>query len=122
MADGAAGLRIARAYSDDNDHFKRLKPDPAKLNNYNYLKTQKNKSFYLNPQKNEKENFPKYNHVIYQHATSLPIPIAQAQTFNVELIEKYGDIIGKEMEIFNINILLAPAMNIHRNILCGRNF
>ena len=58
MADGAAGLRIAQAYTDDNGHFKRLKPDQAKLNNYNYLKTQKNKSFYLNPLKNEKENFP----------------------------------------------------------------
>ena len=52
----------------------------------------------------------------------MPIPTAQAQAFNVELIEKYSDIIGKEMEIFNINILLAPAMNIHRHILCVRNF
>ena len=52
----------------------------------------------------------------------MPIPKAQAQTFNAELIEKYSDIIGKEIDIFNINILLAPAMNIHRYILCGRNF
>ena len=120
MADGAAGLRIARVYTDDNGHFKRLSPDPARLNNFNYLKTQKNISLTLT--KNQKEDFSNYTHVIYQHATSLPIPTAQAQTFNVDLIKKYGEIIGKEMKIFDINILLAPAMNIHRNILCGRNF
>ena len=60
--------------------------------------------------------------ISYINTTSLPIPTAQAQSFNVELIQKYGDVVGKEMEIFNINLLLAPAMNIHRNILCGRNF
>jgi len=120
MADGAAGLRIARVYSNDNGHFKRLVPDPAWLNNYMYLYTLDKINLTL--KKNEKEDFSKYKHVIYQHATSLPIPTAQAQSFNVDLIEKYGDIVGKEMEIFNINVLLAPAMNIHRNILCGRNF
>ena len=119
-ADGAAGLRIARVYSNDNGHFKRLVPDPAWLNNYMYLYTLDKINLTL--KKNEKEDFSKYKHVIYQHATSLPIPTAQAQSFNIDLIEKYGDIVGKEMEIFNINVLLAPAMNIHRNILCGRNF
>ena len=120
MADGAAGLRIARVYSNDNGHFKRLVPDPAMLNNYNYIYPQEKINLTL--KKNEKEDFSQYKHVIYQHATSLPIPTAQAQSWNVELIEKYGDIVGKEMQIFDINVLLAPAMNIHRNILCGRNF
>ena len=120
MVDGAAGLRIARVYTNDNHRFKRLVPDPAMLNNYNYLYPLEKISLTL--KKNERENFPEYKNVIYQHATSLPIPTAQAQSFNIDLIEKYGSIVGKEMQIFNINILLAPAMNIHRNILCGRNF
>ena len=29
---------------------------------------------------------------------------------------------GAEMEIFGINIWLAPTLNIHRSIRCGRNF
>ena len=120
MVDGAAGVRIARVYSNDHHRFKRLVTDPAWLNNYNYLYTLDKISFTLT--KNEKEDFSKYRNVIYQHATSLPIPTAQAQSFNVDLIQKYGEIVGKEMQIFNVNVLLAPAMNIHRNILCGRNF
>ena len=120
MADGAAGLRIARVYTDDNGHFKRLSPDQARLHSYHYLINKKNISLTLT--KNDKEDFSNYRHIIYQHATALPTPTAQAQTFNVELMEKFGDIIGKEMEIFNINVLLSPAMNIHRNPLCGRNF
>ena len=54
--------------------------------------------------------------------TAIPIETALAQSFNIELIEKYGEIIANEMEIFNIQLWLAPALNIHRNILCGRNF
>ena len=57
-----------------------------------------------------------------KRTVALPIETALAQSFNLELIEQYGIIIGEEMEIFNIQLLLAPALNIHRNILCGRNF
>ena len=120
MADGAAGIRIARVYTDDNGLFKRLSPDPARLHSYHYLNNKKNISLTLT--KNEKEDYSNYSHIIYQYPTALPTPTAQAQTFNVELMEKYGDILGKEMNIYNINILLSPAMNIHRNPLCGRNF
>ena len=79
MVDGAAGVRIARVYSNDHHRFKRLVTDPAWLNNYNYLYTLDKIS--LNLTKNEKEDFSKYRNVIYQHATSLPIPTAQAQSF-----------------------------------------
>ena len=54
--------------------------------------------------------------------TAIPIETALAQSFNIELVEKYGKIIANEMEVFNIQLWLAPALNIHRNILCGRNF
>jgi beta-glucosidase len=66
--------------------------------------------------------FNKYRKIIYQYATALPIATAIAQSFNTNFARKCGDIVGKEMEIFNINLWLAPGMNIHRNILCGRNF
>ena len=120
MTEGAAGLRLAHAYTDDNGHFKRLSPDPARVHSYYSFINKKNISLALT--KNEKEDFSKYKHVIYQYTTALPTPTAQAQTFNVELMEKYGDIVGKEMKIYNVNLLLSPAMNIHRNVLCGRNF
>ena len=57
-----------------------------------------------------------------KQTTAIPIATALAQTFNTDLIEKIGDLIGNEMEIYNIHLWLAPALNIHRNILCGRNF
>lgn len=57
-----------------------------------------------------------------QYCTALPIATAIAQSFNVELAETCGDIVGKEMDIFGVDLWLAPAMNIHRSVLCGRNF
>jgi len=40
----------------------------------------------------------------------------------MELCEECGNIVGSEMERFHVGLWLAPAFNIHRSILCGRNF
>ena len=57
-----------------------------------------------------------------QFATAIPIGTAIAQTWNLPLAVSWGAIVGDEMERFGIHLWLAPALNIHRNVRCGRNF
>ena len=61
-------------------------------------------------------------HVFYQYCTAIPIGMALAQSWNSELCRICGDIVGKEMELFGVHLWLAPAMNIYRSPMCGRNF
>ena len=58
----------------------------------------------------------------YQYCTAWPNATMMAQTFNTGLVEKVGEGVGKEMLIMGITLWLAPALNIHRDPLCGRNF
>ena len=58
----------------------------------------------------------------YQYLTAIPIAMTLASSWNMDLIEAMGDIVGSEMEEFGATLWLAPGMNIHRNPLCGRNF
>ncbi len=58
----------------------------------------------------------------YQYCTALPVGTVLAQTWNPALLEEVGAMIGREMELFQVDLWLAPGMNIHRNPLCGRNF
>lgn len=58
----------------------------------------------------------------YQYCTAIPIGWALAQSWNEELVTRAGDMVGCEMEQFHVDLWLAPALNIHRNPLCGRNF
>ncbi|MBE6482939.1 MAG: beta-1,3-N-acetylglucosaminyltransferase [Actinomyces ruminicola] len=57
-----------------------------------------------------------------QYATAIPIGTAIAQSWNPELAAAYGDLVGAEMDHFGAHLWLAPAFNLHRTILCGRNF
>ena len=59
---------------------------------------------------------------LYQFATAFPVGTSLAQTFNEDLCYKIGCAISKEMERYGVSYFLGPALNIHRNPLCGRNF
>lgn len=59
---------------------------------------------------------------IKRYTTLLPCGVALACTWNTELIEKLFEKLGEEMIHFEVDVVLSPGMNIHRNPLCGRNF
>ena len=65
---------------------------------------------------------PKGAELASQYCTAIPIGTALAQSWNTDLAKMCGDIVGTEMEMFDVQLWLAPALNIHRSILCGRNF
>ena len=58
----------------------------------------------------------------YQYCTAFPVGTALAQTWDPELLTEFGCAVAEEMREFQVDLWLAPGMNIQRNPLCGRNF
>lgn len=57
-----------------------------------------------------------------QTATQMPIGTLLACSFNLPLVEELYLMEGKELVENNVDTLLGPGINIHRNPLNGRNF
>ncbi len=55
-------------------------------------------------------------------STCYPSPSLLACSFDPALMEEVGSSMGRDCRQNKVNILLAPAINIKRNPLCGRNF
>ena len=58
----------------------------------------------------------------YGHSTAFPTGIALAASWDTALVQKVGEMMGKDARARGVHILLAPGVNIYRAPMCGRNF
>lgn len=107
MADGPAGLRLRQCYE--------VSKETDDVYGVGVLGSLENG--YLEPME-----FHEDGEIYYQYCTAFPVGTAIAQTWNKDIMNKFGNAVGTEMKEFGINLWLAPGMNIQRNPLCGRNF
>ena len=119
MADGPAGLRLATRYMETDDGQESLDSD-AFNSILNILPPEIRQLIHMKLMQNEEK--AKNSTVLYHYASAIPIGTALAQSWNTDVAEACGDLVGEEMELFGANVWLAPALNIHRSPLCGRNF
>jgi len=56
------------------------------------------------------------------YCTAFPVGATLAASWDVDLVKEVTTAMGDEVLEYGADILLAPAINIHRTPLCGRNF
>ena len=119
MADGPAGLRLSRDYFVNSKGIHAIGGGMIPENVLDALNPILKKIIlFITGSRNPGKGVE----IKHQHCTALPIGTAIAQSWNLEYAEELGKIVGEEMERFGIDLWLAPALNIHRSVLCGRNF
>ena len=111
LCDGPAGLRITKRSVVMKDNS--VKPVELPISVFEMFPDFIQKMLKADPDQGT---------VIYQYTTAFPVTAALAQSWNVELLEEVGKAIFVEMKEYGCTFWLAPAVNIHRNPLCGRNF
>ncbi len=111
LCDGPAGLRIQKRSTVDKKG--KVKPVDMALSIFEAFPDFIKKFMVGDPDKDT---------VLYQYTTAFPVANALAQTWNQELMYQVGNAIYREMKEYGCTYWLAPAVNIHRNPLCGRNF
>jgi len=55
-------------------------------------------------------------------STCFPTAATLANSWDVDMVEEVGRILGKECLKEQVSVILGPGLNIKRNPLCGRNF
>ena len=58
----------------------------------------------------------------FTYTTAFPTSTCLAATWNTEMIKNIGKAFGNELLEYDYDLVLMPALNLHRNPNCGRNF
>ena len=119
MSDGPAGLRLTPLYYRDGRGAHGLGGNGLSESLMEFLPSI---AKWFMTRSGKKSKAPKGAEIQSQWCTAIPIGTAIAQSWNTDFAQLCGDIVGTEMQMFRIQLWLAPALNIHRSILCGRNF
>lgn len=111
LCDGPAGIRIQKRTALIDDKKTKMIDPPLSI--FEMMPKIVKKFVMADPDKST---------VLYQFTTAFPVSAALAQTWNTDVLYKVGRAVLEEMKEYGCTFWLAPALNIHRNPLCGRNF